>query len=151
MLEIILCMATALVVLSVFGFFIYKEHKYIERKARRLKNTKLIDYIDHYLIEINKCQSLIGIFNLHKDMWTVGVQHKNFGPCEHGMFRTNDISIMAPNEVYLGNVKGYHTLTLPNWEKRSEEDKKVVIKQYKSHLISNLLDLRMKLITELYS
>ena len=73
------------------------------------------DLCTRYLSEISKAESLMDLFNIHKQMWTEGLRHANIGPDEFGMFRTNDISSMKPSEVFLGNVYGLWTAPLNEW------------------------------------
>ena len=68
------------------------------------------------------------------------------------MFRTKDIATMSPEEVYLGNVFGLWTFTIPEWEEKGHQwfghnyfgipstttNYEVVLNQYKRLLKKNV-------------
>lgn len=94
------------------------------------------DLCTRYLSEISKAESLMNLFNIHKQMWAEGLRHANIGPDEFGMFRTNDISSMKPSEVFLGNVYGLWTAPLNEWI--GTKDEHIIRNQYRNHLSSNV-------------
>lgn len=98
------------------------------------------DLCTRYLSEISKADSLMGLFDLHKRMWSEGIRHSNIGPNEFGIFRTNDISTMKPSEVFLGNVYGLWTAPLSEWV--GTKDEHIIREQYRNHLSSNVEWLR---------
>ena len=98
------------------------------------------DLCTRYLSEISKADSLMGLFDLHKQMWAEGIRHANIGPNEFGIFRTNDIPTMKPSEVFLGNVYGLWTAPLNEWI--GTKDEHIIREQYRNHLSSNLEWLR---------
>jgi hypothetical protein len=57
--------------------------------------------------------SLLGLLSLHKEVWAAGFQNENLGPDSCGMFRTESIPNMKPEEVYLGNIWGLWTKNIP--------------------------------------
>ena len=103
----------------------------IENVKRDLKNS-----LTYFIPKVEQCESLYDLYEVHVRLWDAGIQHPNFGPNKFGMFRTDDISTMKPEEVYLGGVYGLWTKPLPEWD--FQEDKKLVIFQYKYLLLSNL-------------
>ena len=75
-------------------------------------------------------------------------------PC--GMFRTKDILEMKPEEVYLGDLYGLWTKTIPEWEEHRQEKYganafgldpdtplyQIIMDQYRGHLASNVEAIR---------
>lgn len=94
------------------------------------------DMCSGFISQLEKSGNLMELFSLHKQIWDNGLRHRNIGPCEWGMFRTQDISTMTPSEVYLGDIAGLFTLPLPEWI--GTPDEHIVTQQYKEHLISNV-------------
>ena len=89
-----------------------------------------------FLSRLEKSGNLLELFSLHRQIWDSGLRHQNIGPCEWGMFRTEDISRMVPSEVHLGGIAGLSTLPIPEWI--GTPDEHVVTQQYRGHLISNV-------------
>lgn len=118
----------------------YKKQEFI------LKNS------DKYISKIQKCCSLMELFELHKDLWNKGFQHPNIGPCPYGMFRTEAIERMRPSQVFLGGIYGLLTMSIPDWERYKSTTMggngfginpetpmiKLIVRQYSEHLISNI-------------
>ena len=100
------------------------------------KKQERYEMCSRYLNRLKKSDSLLELFTIHRQMWSSGLRHSNIGPCEYGMFRTEDITTMMPNEVYLGNVFGLSTLPLTEWIGTPEEP--IITEQYRNHLISNV-------------
>lgn len=95
------------------------------------------------LQELQQVTQLYEVLKLHRKLWRKGFQCPNIGPCEYGMYRTNDILSMTSDEVYLGGVFGLWTHTIEWWERNvdSEEDYNIVLNQYKNQIIINLINL----------
>lgn len=105
---------------------------------------------------ITECDELTGMMSIHKDMWGSGYQNRNIAPDPCGMFRTVDIAEMRPDEVFLGDIYGLWTHNITEWERHREEpfganaygidpEKKtyqIILEQYRSHLLSNLRNIR---------
>ena len=70
---------------------------------------------------VEKCDSLEELLSIHKEAWIVGFQNKNLGPCKYGMFRTENIPTMQPNEVFLGDIWGLFTRAIPFWEEHKSQ------------------------------
>lgn len=99
-----------------------------------------------------KCDSLKELLSIHKEAWIVGFQNGNLGPDKYGMFRTESIPTMKPEEVFLGGIWGLFTHAIPFWEERKSQpygcngfnmDPEIslygiVLDQYKRLLISNI-------------
>lgn len=104
---------------------------------------------------IEKCDSLYELLSIHKSAWTLGFQNENLGPDKYGMFRTENISTMEPSEVFLGNIWGLFTHSIPFWEERKSQPYgcngfginpeislySIILDQYKRLLISNIKDI----------
>lgn len=125
----------------------------IEKQRKMFNFHKgLIEKSEAYLKRLTDCKSLIELLEIHKELWTDGYRNKNIGPNPYGMFRTNYIPNMTPDEVYLGNIFGLWTFSLQEWEKdhktlfggnmygipANTTNYEVVLRQYKQLLKSNV-------------
>lgn len=104
---------------------------------------------------VEKCDSLEELLSIHKEAWLIGFQNENLGPNKYGMFRTERIPTMKPEEVFLGGIWGLSTHAIPFWEERKSQpygcndfnmDPEIslygiVLDQYKRLLISNIEDI----------
>lgn len=100
------------------------------------KKQERYDLCDRFIRRLEKSDSLLDLFSLHRQIWDSGIRNANIGPNEYGMFRTDDISRMKPDEVFLGNIFGLFTLPLPQWIGAPEEP--LIVQQYRDHLLSNV-------------
>lgn len=96
--------------------------------------------------------SLMDLLSIHKEVWAVGFQNRSLGPCPYGIFRTESIPDMKPQEVFLGDIWGLFTKNIPFWEQSKKEGKtgggfviykyltvyQIILDQYKSILASNV-------------
>lgn len=80
------------------------------------KVCKDVEKADEFLKAVTRCNSLTQMVAIHKNIWGSGFRNKNIGPDECGMFRTNDILTMKPEEVFLGNIYGLWTFPIPEWD-----------------------------------
>lgn len=87
-----------------------------EKEVKRLED--IVKNANEYLPRLARCDDLMGLMYLHRELWACGLQNKNIGPCKDGMFRTEDIMTMKPDEVFLGDVYSLWTFSIPEWEKR---------------------------------
>lgn len=138
-------LATAAALIFLLLAVRYKiEQKHDEEAEEELENerrSKILSYIPKFIDELKDAECLAEIYILHLQIWAAGIRNHNIGPDQFGMFRTDDIITMKPDEVYLGGVFGLNTHTLPFWEDRRGSDPeayKTVLAQYQTHLISNL-------------
>ena len=129
---------------NIFNRFFYKE-TLAKEKEKCEKCKSLVGHFPELDERIGASKSLENVLELHKKAWELGYQNGNLGPCEYGMFRTQDISKMTPDEVYLGNVYGLWTFPMPKWEDQKTQmyDKDisvydVILNQYKRVLHSNV-------------
>ena len=142
-------MQTVSIILNVIfvvlvALFIYAKIS-IKREVKRKKTEKekqrkrtILNKLDYFIHQVEIAQSLKDLYILHIKIWANGIRHENFGPNKYGMFRTDDILMMVPEEVHLGNVWGLFTKQLPFWETCSVSDQKLVIEQYQNVLLSNM-------------
>ena len=100
---------------------------------------------------VEKCDSLEELLSIHKEAWIVGFQNESLGPDKYGMFRTESIPTMKPEEVFLGGIWGLFTHAIPFWEERKSQPYgcngfginpeaslyDIVLYQYKQLLYSN--------------
>lgn len=105
------------------------------RKTTPLKKSCCTELVRR----INNSNSLLELLECHKFAWSQGFQNKNLGPNKYGMFRTNSIPEMTPEEVYLGNIWGLWTQNIPFWESCNDEKVyKIIFNQYQRLLKSNI-------------
>lgn len=107
---------------------------------------------------VKKCDSLEELLSIHKEAWIVGFQNENLGPDKYGMFRTENIPTMKPEEVFLGGIWGLFTHAIPFWEERKSQPYgyngfginpdaslyDIILNQYKLLLYSNFKDIWCK-------
>lgn len=74
-----------------------------EAKARKNKELRRKN-LEFFIPKVRSAKSLRELFTLHIQIWASGIQHSNFGPDQYGIFRTQDILKMRPEEVFLGNI-----------------------------------------------
>ena len=127
--------------------------------------TSLYARKDEVLQRLNQCETLMELFNLHICLWRDGYRNVNLGPDKYGMFRTENIENMTPEEVYLGGIWGLFTKNIPFWEEHrndkygcngfgiDEEQSlyEMILNQYKRHLRSNIIEIAnnaLKLVNE---
>lgn len=91
-----------------------QKNLYRNYKILLLKYQELLD-------KIVNSKSLTELMLLHKEAWNEGFRNKNLGPCDWGMFRTEDIMTMKPEEVFIGNIYGIWTHNIPFWEKHKDD------------------------------
>lgn len=127
-----------------------------ELKKQRLdyeRVCKTLAQADEFSKALDKCDSLIKMMAIHKDMWGSNFRNSNIGPNDCGYFRCKDILTMKPEEVYLGAIYGLNTFTIPQWEDNRNalygangfglnpgvRLYDLILQQYRDHLKSNLL------------
>ena len=107
---------------------------------------------DKVLSELSKCKTLMEVFLLHKRIWSNGFRNENIGPCQYGIFRTQSIEDMKPEDVHLGGRWGLITENILYWDKYRDEKYgangfgidpetslyEMILNQYKNHLLSNI-------------
>lgn len=91
-----------------------KEIREQREKYRRCQT--LANATKSFIHAIGECDSLPALLSIHKDLWSTGFQNGNIGPNPYGMFRTKDILTMKPEEVFLGDIYGLNTHSIPYWE-----------------------------------
>lgn len=104
---------------------------------------------------ISGAKTLLEVLAIHKEAWNIGFQNRHLGP--NMTFRCKDIGIMAADDVFLGDIFGLWTATIPEWEKYKTEGKRggaweiynyltpyeIILRWYKETLsteISNLVE-----------
>ena len=129
------------------SLFVYVKHEIKRKKTEKEKQRKetILNKLDYFIHQVEIAKSLKDLYILHIKIWANGIRHENFGPDKYGMFRTNNILMMVPEEVYLGNIWGLLTKPLPFWETCSVDDQKLVIEQYQNILLSNMKTIKRDL------
>ena len=117
-----------------FAYLIKRDNK----RKKKLREAKINELIPYFISRVQTAETLNEVYMLHLQIWANGIHHPNFGPNKYGMFRTKDILLMRKEEVFLGNIWGLNTKSLPFWEKQDEQTRTIVLNQYKNQLISNL-------------
>lgn len=115
--------------------------KLFSKKKEKAVNNKLIGLVPGILHSIKIAGSLHEVFEIHKYMWEKGFRGRSIEPDYFGVFRTNSIPEMIPEEVFLGNIYGIWTFNIPTWEKHKvdhKEEYQLVLNQYKM-LLNNAL------------
>lgn len=133
--------------------------KQLQRQSQEMERLKqIIRDAEFFLNVLRDCTDLRQLLQIHKDMWRSGIRNRNIGPCDYGMFRTKDILDMRPEEVYLGDIYGLWTFSIPTWEQQKENKYgdgavqwglspditlyEIVFNQYRRLLTSNLEAIR---------
>lgn len=110
-----------------------------QASKKQQENQLLKENLRFFIQKIDQAKTLRELFILHIQAWANGIQHPNIGPDKYGIFRTQSILKMTPEEVYLGNVYGLFTKPLTYWETVDDNDaKQIVLAQYRHLLLSNL-------------
>ena len=131
---------------------IFHKKELQEQRQERERLKHLIETADDFIEQLNMCNDLRILLHIHKDMWGSGIRNRNLGPNSCGMFRTEDILQMKAEEVFLGDIYGLWTFTIPEWEKEKENKYgsnswginpdttvyELVVKQYRNLLMSNV-------------
>ncbi len=133
--------------------------KQLQRQSQEMERLKqIIRDAEFFLNILRDCTDLRQLLQIHKDMWRSGIRNRDIGPCDYGMFRTKDILDMKPEEVYLGDIYGLWTFSIPTWEQQKENKYgdgavqwgfspditlyEIVFNQYRRLLTSNLEAIR---------
>ena len=105
-----------------------------------LEAESILGFANEVRERIETAKSLWDLVEAHKFMWEKNFRNENLAPCKWGMFRTESIPEMKPEEVYLGNIYGLWTHTIPQWENCKEDDPavyQIIFDQYRILLKSN--------------
>lgn len=120
---------------------IWKAEEDEDEEYNREMQKRMMVYRPHFIEELKASESLIDLFTCHIRIWGAGIRPHKIGPDKYGMYRTEDILTMKPEEVFLGGIYGLWTFPLTEWEKCKETnpgDYKIVLAQYQTQLLSNL-------------
>lgn len=137
-LNVIFVILTVLCVVAI----IQRKKQVKKNRAEKAKLKK--EKIRYFIHQVELAKTLRDLYLTHIRIWANGIKNKNFGPDKYGMFRTDDILMMTPDEVFLGNIWGLWTKPLTYWENQAVDDQKLVIEQYKNVLISNMKEMQRK-------
>lgn len=95
---------------------VFRKRKLREQRAKYDRICNMLQQAEEFDKALQKCNSLVKMLAIHKNMWDSGFKNANIGPCKDGAFRTKDILTMTPDEVFLGNIYGLWTYPIPEWE-----------------------------------
>lgn len=132
---------------------IFRKEKLLKQRKEHERVCQRLQKADEFKKALERCDSLLKMIAIHKDMWNSGFQNKNIGPDECGYFRTKSIPDMKPDDVYLGDIYGLFTFPIPEWENNRNalygangfginpgtRTYDLILQQYRQHLKSNLL------------
>lgn len=122
-----------------------------EHQKDATRVTALYARRNEFLKELEAAKTLEELLAFHKRIWNEGYRNANLGPCSYGIFRTEDIETMKPEEVFLGGIWGLYTKPISFWEERKDDlygangfglkpEMKIyglIFNQYYKHLRSN--------------
>ena len=97
---------------------------------KNIKKKDEINKLDHQICQLNKFKgelmshhTLEDTFKVHRQL---GAMHLAWNhaicPDKYGMFRTSNIATMSMDEVFLGDIYGLWTHSLPFWLSYQDED-----------------------------
>lgn len=112
--------------------------------SKFIKAESILGFANECCERIEIAKSLYDLVEAHKFMWEKNFRNENLAPCKWGMFRTESIPEMKPEEVYLGNIYGLWTHTIPQWENCKEDEAdayRKIFNQYKMLLKSNYYEI----------
>ena len=157
---------TTCIVMSLICLWLaFLAHKRVVRLQTRDNFHFLKEKCETAIKEAQACTTLSGLLDVHKKAWTNGIHNANLAPCSCGMFRTQDIATMSPNEVYIGGIWGLNTKNITEWEKYGYDEPYgangfgidpeikllggLLVPRYKNLLVSNFNSIRSACISEL--
>lgn len=115
------------------------------KKNQEKKNE--INKLEHQICQLNKFKgelmshhTLEDTFKIHRQL---GAMHLAWSPAicpdKYGMFRTSNIATMSMDEVFLGDICGLLTHTLPFWLSCQDEDAiSKITNQYYQQVLSGI-------------
>lgn len=133
-------LSVAIFIGCFLGVVIYnaiKHHKVVKAaKEDRLHKLEMLKAARQMI----QGASLSTLFQIHKDLGKNGLcSNPCLCPDKYGVFRTSDIATMDESEVFLGNIYGLWTFSLPYWESCKDEDaKEKVTNQYYQLLLRGI-------------
>ena len=114
---------------------------------KNIKKKDEINKLDHQICQLNKFKgelmshhTLEDTFKVHRQL---GAMHLAWNhaicPDKYGMFRTSNIATMSMDEVFLGNIYGLWTHSLPFWLSYQDEDAvSKITNQYYHQVLSGI-------------
>ncbi len=100
---------------------LFRTKKYNENLMDFKTSQALVSMAEEFLYRIGNANRLIELMHLHKEMYAAGYKISSISPNKYGMFRTENIETMRPDEVYLGDVWGLSTQNIPFWEEHDDD------------------------------
>jgi len=99
------------------------------KKKERLRKITILQQASLLIPE----SQLSTLFKVHKTLGRNNLCNNPYlAPNKYGVFRTNDIATMDESEVFLGNIQGLWTFSLPYWKSCKDEDaKEIATSQYR--------------------
>ena len=132
-------------VLALLALIIFIIVGVMARKNQEKKDKKHV--IEHQILQLTKFKgelmshhTLEDTFKIHRQL---GAMHLAWNhaicPDKYGMFRTSNIATMSMDEVFLGNICGLLTDTLPFWLSCQDEDAiSKITNQYYQQVLSGI-------------
>jgi hypothetical protein len=129
MITIILTILTV-IVLVLFVLFIRKENT---KNMKRLDLEVEIEELDFFQKQLSKIKNFdySALIDLHKEIVKYFPIY-NLLSDKYGIFRTDSISTMTEDEIFLGGIYGLFTNSLTHWKELdiNEEEKQIIWNQY---------------------
>ena len=138
---------------------LFQSKKILFQEREWCRHGHILDVADCIVSSLEEAKDLKSLFFLHKVLWGTGVRNRNLSPSQDGFFRTKDIRTMKMEEVFLGNILGLYTYSIPEWEDMKESGRRIgqnaynidpgtllydiVVKQYRNILVSNVNDVKL--------
>ena len=132
-------------VLALLALIIFIIVGVMARKNQEKKDKKHV--IEHQILQLTKFKgelmshhTLEDTFKIHRQL---GAMHLAWNPAicpaQYGMFRTSNIATMSMDEVFLGDICGLWTHSLPFWSSCQDEDAiSKVTNQYYQQVLSGI-------------
>ena len=100
--------------------------KIIDASSDFIKRVGDVTYTqgDFESAKVTGANSLLELLDLHKEIWSKGFRSENLGPNPHGVFRTENVRTMTPEQVWIGGW-GLITRNIPHWERFRDAGKVV--------------------------
>lgn len=131
-------LSTLLIILVAVFTALYIKRKKIKAKLEKERLHKLS--VLQEARQLIQGASLSTLFRVHKMLGENNLCNNHcICPNKYGVFRTSNIATMDESEVFLGNIYGLWTYTLPYWESCKDEDaKEKVTNQYYQLLLRGI-------------
>lgn len=132
-------------VIALLALIIFIIVGVMARKNQEKKDKKHV--IEHQILQLTKFKgelmshhTLEDTFKIHRQLGTMHLAWNHaICPDKYGMFRTSNIATMSMDEVFLGDIYGLWTHSLPFWLSYQDEDAvSKITNQYYQQVLSGI-------------